>query len=258
MHNLTYAAILAGILLPSGAAAAAHFIPDCAGHAEFANAQVVRVEKNGALVLADGRVVMLEGIRLPGADGAPQPLADLALAALRKMALAGPVTFTTIPPKEDCYDRLRAQAFSENWFQIALLEQGLARAAISPDRNECAPDLYEAEQRGRERHAGLWALSASAPRVPEAMKNATTGSFQVVDGRVTDVAHNGERVFIDFGGNGRHVFSAVIQPEDRSAFRDFDLDGLETHLIRIRGIVQDWRGQPQIALSNPAQIEILN
>jgi endonuclease YncB( thermonuclease family) len=257
MRNLTYAAILAVMCFPSGAIAASQFVPDCAGAVEIANAHVVRVEKNGALVLGDGRAVVLEGIRLPGADGPPRPFADRALAALRQMALAGPVTFTAIPPEKDRYDRIRAQAFGGTWLQMALLEQGLARAAISPDRNECAPDLYEAEQRGRERRAGLWALPANAPRAPESMKG-TGGSFQIVDGRVTNVARNGGRVFIDFGGNGQRVFSAVIQPEDRRAFHDFDLDALEARHIRIRGIVQDFRGQPQIALSNPAQIEVLN
>ena len=90
------------------------------------------------------------------------------------------------------------------------------------------------------------------------MKDASAGSFQIVDGRVTNVAHDGGRTFIDFGSNGQHVFSAVIQPDDRRAFRDFDLVGIETHHIRIRGIVQDYAGHPQIALSNPAQIEIID
>ena len=75
--------------------------------------------------------------------------------------------------------------------------------------------------------------------------------------RVTNVARNDGRVFIDFSSNGQRAFSAVIQQEDRRAFRDFDLEGLEAHHVRIRGIVQNWRGQPQIALSNPAQIEVL-
>ena len=215
------------------------FIPDCAGGVEIAHVHVVRVEKNGALVLADGRAVMLEGIRLAGADG-PQELSDRALAALREMALAGPVTFTAIPPKEDRYDRIRVQAFGDVWFQTALLERGLARVAISPDRNECAPDLYEAEQRAQTRRAGLWALSTSALRVPEAMKNTATGSFQIVQGWVTHVGHSDGRVFIDFGSDGQRVFSAVIEQEDRRAFRGFDLDGLETHHIRIRGLVQDF------------------
>jgi endonuclease YncB( thermonuclease family) len=251
---------------PSGAIAATHFFPDCAGNAEITNAHVARVEKNGALALGDGRVVVLEGIRLPGADRAPESLAGLALSRLREMAMAGPVTFTAIPPKQDRYERMRAQAFGParevrqsnktTWFQVALLEQGLARVAISPDRDECAPDLYEAEQRGREKHAGIWALSANAPRAPEAM-NGTGGSFQIVDGRVTNIGQNGGRMFIDFGSNGQRDFSAVIQPEDRHAFRDFDFEGLEAHRVRIRGLVQEYRGRPQIALSNPAQIEVV-
>jgi micrococcal nuclease len=254
MRNPIYWAILAAIWLPDPAMAA-RFIPDCAGGVEIAHAHVVRVEKNGALVLADGRAVMLEGIRLP--DG-PQELSDRALAALREMVLAGPVTFTAVPPKEDRYDRIRAQAFGDVWFQTALLERGLARVAISPDRNECAPDLYEAEQRAQAKRAGLWALSTSAPRAPEAMTNAATGSFQIVQGWVTHVGHSDGRVFIDFGSDGQRVFSAVIEQEDRRAFRGFDLDGLETHHIRIRGMVQDFHGRPQIELSNPSQIEVLN
>jgi endonuclease YncB( thermonuclease family) len=258
MPNLTYAVILAAIWSPAGAIAATHFIPDCAGQVEIAHAHVVHVDRNGALVLDDGRAIVLEGIRLAGTDAAPQELAARALANLRVMAMAEPITFTAVPPEQDRYGRMRVQAFGGRWLQITLLEQGLARVAISPDRTECAPDLYEAEQRGRARHAGLWAMSDSAPRAPEAMKGAAAGSFQIVEGRVTNVGRNNGLVFIDFGGNGRRVFSAVIQPEDRRAFREFDLEGLATHDVRIRGIVQVHLGQPRIALSNPWQIEILD
>src|ERR1700742_2627329 len=121
MRKLTYGAILAAIWLPLPAMAVPRFIPDCAGPVEIAHVHVVRVEKNGALILDDGRAVMLEGIRL---DGGPDGLSDRALAALRAMALAEPVTFTAVAPKEDRYDRIRAQAFGERWFQTALLEQG--------------------------------------------------------------------------------------------------------------------------------------
>jgi endonuclease YncB( thermonuclease family) len=228
-------------------------IPGCAGAVEISRAQVVRVEKNGVLVLADGRAVVLEGIRLPD-DAA---LKGRALAALRSMTQDRPVTFTATPPKEDRYDRVRAQGFGATWLQTALLEQGLARVAISPDRNECAPDLYEAEARARGSHAGVWASSAYAPRAPQAMKG-TAGTFQLVDGWVTNIGMGGGRIFIDFGSNGQRFFSAVIAPQDRRAFRDFDLEGLRARHIRIRGLVQDFRGRPEIALSNPAQIEVLD
>jgi endonuclease YncB( thermonuclease family) len=256
MRALTYAAILAAMWLPSQAQAA-RVIPDCAGTVEISNATVARVERNGALILSDGRAVMLESIRLPSYD---TPLGQQAFAALHDMALSGPVSFTAVPPKEDRYDRVRAQAFGARWFQTALLEQGLAQVQIAPDRNECAPDLYEAESRARARHAGLWAASGSAPRPPQDVQAPAVGNFQLVEGWVTNVGAGGGRVFIDFGnGTDRGgSFSAVIAPEDRRAFRDFDLGGLQDKHIRIRGMVQSYRGHLEIALSNPAQIELLN
>jgi micrococcal nuclease len=260
-NHLTYWLFWAAMCLPLDAYAAGYsdagYLPDCAGGTEIAHARVARVEQNGALILPDGRAVLLEGIRLPQQGDGPRFLADQALGALRDLALAGPVTFTATAPKEDRYDRIRAQGFGRQWFQVALLEQGLARVAIAPDRNECAPDLYEAEARARAKHAGIWALATYQTRKLEEMKG-TGGTFQVVDGRVTNVSSGGGRVFIDFGSNGQRSFSAIIAPEDRRAFRDFDLDGLTTKHIRIRGTVQDYRGRPEIALSNPSQIEVLN
>jgi micrococcal nuclease len=257
--RLIYWPFWAAMCLPLDAYAANYsdggYLPDCAGSVEIVHARVARVEPNGALILPGGRAVLLEGIRLPLQGDGPRFLADQALAALRDMALAGPVTFTTTPPKEDRYDRIRAQGFGRQWFEVALLERGLARVAIAPDRNECAPDLYEAEDRARAKHAGIWALAAYQTRKPEEMKG-TGGTFQIVDGWVTNVSSGGGRVFIDFGS--QRSFSAIVTPEDRRAFRDFDLDGLTAKHIRIRGTVQDYRGRPEIALSNPSQIEILN
>jgi hypothetical protein len=192
---------------------------------------------------------------LPGRDS--PALAEKALAALRAMAQDSTVNFTVTPPKDDRYDRLRVQGFGRQWLQVALLEQGLARVAISPDRDECAPDLYEAEARARTRHLGIWALIPYRVRAPAEMKG-TIGTFQLVEGQVTNVGQANGRQFIDFDSNGRRIFSAVIAAEDRRAFRDFDLDSLPAHRIRIRGMVQDYRGRSEIGLSNPAQIEILD
>jgi micrococcal nuclease len=258
--RLIYLSILAGIWAQSAVAAT---IPDCAGQVEMRGVHVMRVEKNGALILTDGRAVTLEGIRLAQgeAERGPRFLADQAIAALTQMAQAGTesgrVTFTSTPPKEDRYDRVRAQGFGKDWFQMALLEQGLARVAIAPDRSECAPDFYEAEARARARHAGIWALNEYRVRNPQDLKN-DIGTFQVVEGYITNVGNGSGRVFLDFSSDWQRGFSAVIAPEDKAAFRDFDLDGLQAKHVRIRGTVQDFNGRPEIALSNPAQIEILN
>jgi len=254
ISRLTYAAILAAIWFPrdSYAAREERFIPDCAGPAQIAHARVARVEQDGALTLAAGRSVRLEGIRLAWEGES----AGRARAALSALAQAGTVSFTATAPQRDRYGRLRVQGFGAQWLQAALLEQGLARVWIAPDRSECAPDLYEAEARGRAKRAGLWALPAYRVRAPQDM-NGTAGSFHLVEGRVSHISQFDGRTIVNFSRDGGG-FSALIAPGDRRAFRDFDFDTLSGQRIRVRGTVQDNQGQPVIALSNPYQIERLD
>ena len=113
----------AGLLAGSGAADAAT-VPDCAGPLEITNAHIVRVERtNDVLVLRDGRAIHLEGIRLPhgNQDRAPAVVADQAFDALNAMVRGHTVDVTSVPPKEDRYDRVRGQVFSDDdqWVQTA-------------------------------------------------------------------------------------------------------------------------------------------
>lgn len=256
MRDLVCAVIWASVWLPSWAVAAHASIPNCAGNVEISSAHIVRVEKNGALILQDGRAVLLEGIKLPLGHDDPEELGNRALAALRDMALAGPVTFTAIAPKEDRFDRIRAQAFGQVWFQTALLEQGLARVSLAPDRGECGAQLYDAENRGRAKREGVWALVTNTSA--ESAGSKVMGSVQTFDGWVVNVTRKDARIYVAFGSDGRHIFSAIIQPENRRAFHGFDLNGLEAHRVRIHGVVQDFEGRPQIVLVSPSQIDVLN
>src|SRR5271154_3852268 len=85
MRNLWAAAMLAmAVAAPAYAAGLA----PCAGPVEAKNVHVIRVEKNGDLVLADGRAVRLEGLLLPAGsrDHAPTPFAEQAGAPLGGLA----------------------------------------------------------------------------------------------------------------------------------------------------------------------------
>jgi endonuclease YncB( thermonuclease family) len=256
--RLFHLALFAGFCCAAPAAAQAP--PACAGPVEIATVKVTRVENNGAIVLADGRAVLLEGIRLPrgDADHASRFVADGALAALREMTVGRKPVFTAIRPKEDRYDRVRSQGFvGEAWLQLALLSEGLARVDIAPDRSECAGELYRAERAARAARKGLWDLPAYRVRGPAGMRG-DAGTFQIAEGGVANVGSSDGRSFIDFTVDWRHGLAAVISPDDRKAFRDFDLEGLRGHRIRVRGMVEDMGGRQEIQLSNPAQIEILN
>jgi micrococcal nuclease len=233
--------------------------PDCAGGVEISNAKIVRVEKNGAMILNDGRAAMLEGIRLPLNDGGPALLGDDALNVLRALAMAQPLTLTAIPPKEDRYDRVRVQGFGDVWLQSELLRRGLARVAISPDRAECAGDFYKAEKEARAAGRGLWAVPAFAIRKPDAIAAADEGKFLIVEGKVANGTIHDGRVFLDFSADYAKGFSATIAPEDHANFRHTNPapEDLGGHVVRLRGVVEDFGGRPEISLSNPAQIEFV-
>jgi endonuclease YncB( thermonuclease family) len=241
------------------APAAAAPLPPCAGGVEISRARIVRVEKNGVLVLSDGRALLLEGVRLPmgGADHAPARLADEARATLLSLAREGTVTGTAIPPKQDRYDRVRVQGFSDaGWLQRVLLEQGLARVAISPDRSECAGALYGFEAVARRAGRGLWGASAYRIRTDRDDWRPDVGSFQVIEGRVGRVSDRDGVLALDFGSDGRSGLLVTVTGPDRRNFRD--AGSFTGRRLRVRGIVQSVNGRPVIALANTAQIEVLN
>ena len=259
--NPIYGLILAALW---SSAAAAATIPGCAGGIEISRARVVRVEQNGAMILSDGRALLLEGIRLPlgAADKAPRQFADQARATLLTLARDGLVTGAARAPKQDRYDRVRVQGFTETmWLQRALLEQGLARVSIAPDRRECADQLYAFEAVARNARRGIWANNAYRVRGdrPGDDWRQDIGTFQVIEGRIGRVMLRDDRIVLDFGGDGRTGLLAVVTGDDRRIFRQAgDPMAWEGRRVRIRGVVQQIGGRPQIALGSAAQLELLN
>ena len=239
-------------------------LPSCAGPIEVRDIKVARVEKNGDLVLEDGRAVRPEGLILPAGarDHAPAYLAEQAVATINDFAAGRRVTLSAFYPKEDRYGRLRAQVFFANasdepWLQIALLRRGFARVAMSPDRHECADELYGAEKEARAKRFGIWATDFYAVRAPDNLDDAT-GTFQIVEGRAVSAAVKDGRGYIDFGDDWRRDFKVTISPEDMKRFRDAGVDprtyaGLA---LRVRGFVERLGG-PEIEIASPADIEVV-
>jgi len=254
MRRVLAAAVVFGW---SGALAA----PPCAGDVEIAGARIMRVEHNGVLVMADGRALWLEGVRLPNAaqDRAPQAIADQAFAALNGLAKGQELDAYAIYPKEDRYDRVRSQVVAKDgtWLQLELLKRGLARVSIAPDRGECARELFEAEAAARNAHLGLWADPAYAVRNADNVK-ADVGAFEIVQGVVQAVAVKDGRAYLNFGADWRTDFTVTISPDDMRTFRQMGVDprAYQGKLMRVRGIVE-WLNGPEIGLANPRQAEVL-
>lgn len=253
---------LAGFLLVASADAAP--LPACAPPVEVSAIKVIRVERNGVLVLSDGRAVDVEGILLPadGHDHAPSFLARRAVAVLGDLTREGFATLAVGPPKEDRYGRLRSQVFflrdeTEPWLQAAMLRRGLARVNIAPDRSECAAALYAVEREARAARAGIWALSAYAVRTPETL-GGDTGTFQIVEGDVKSAEVRGGRAYLNFGSDWRTDFTVTISTEDIRTFRHAGVDprSYAGMRVRVRGWIESMNG-PEIEIATPDAIEVL-
>jgi endonuclease YncB( thermonuclease family) len=249
--------------LASAPAWAAGLAP-CAGPVEARNVHVVRVEKNGDLVLADGRAVRLEGLVLPAGarDHAPAWLAEQAIATLRDLANNRDVTLAVFVPKEDRWGRLRAEVFfpqakDESWLQRAMLRRGFARVSIAPDRRECASELYAAEAAARRDRYGIWASGFYDVRKPADL-DGMQGTFQIVEGKVLSTGIKDGRAFLDFGADWRHDFKVTISPDDMKRFRDTGVDPrtYEGLTLRVRGFVEQLGG-PEIEVASPEAVEVV-
>ncbi|HTW36145.1 MAG TPA: thermonuclease family protein [Rhizomicrobium sp.] len=250
-------------MLAAVPACAAGLAP-CAGPVEAKNVHVIRVEKNGDLVLADGRAVRLEGLLLPAGsrDHAPDYLAGQAIAALGDLASNRDVTLAVFVPKEDRYGRLRAQVFfpqtkDEPWLQVAMLRRGFARVSIAPDRRECASELYAAEAYARKKRFGIWGTGFYDVLTPDQL-DGTVGTFQIVEGKVLSTGIKNGRAFLDFGRDWRRDFKVTIAPDDMRRFRDTGVDPrtYEGLTIRVRGFVDEFGG-PEIEVASPEAVEVV-
>jgi hypothetical protein len=240
--------------------------PSCAPPVEVANVPITEVEPNGMLVTNDGRAVKLEGVLLPAGarDHAPQYLQQQALSELSGLVHGHLANLDARPPKQDRYGRLRAQVFIVDdapamWIQTAMLTRGLARVSILPDRAECSAELYAAESTARAQRIGIWTLSDYAVRPASDVPLSDLGTFQIVEGKVTNAALRGGRAYLNFGADWKTDFTVTIAPEDMKAFRDHNIDPATFYagkILRVRGIVEQLNG-PEIEIATPEQIEIV-
>jgi endonuclease YncB( thermonuclease family) len=244
-----------------GADGSAVALPTCAGRVELVGAHFESIDKRtGAIALAGGRIVHLEGIRLPEGvlDRASGDFATTAMNVIAGMAQSGAMMLTATPPKLDRYRRLRAQVFvGQNWLQADLLNRGLARASVAPDRTECASELLAVEAHARQARRGLWASSAYAIRTPQDV-GRDVETFQIVEGTVLNASMKNGRAYLNFGADWRTDFTVTVDPDDMANFRRIGVDptSYAGQTIRVRGWVQ-WRYGPEIEVPNPQGIEVV-
>jgi endonuclease YncB( thermonuclease family) len=226
---------------------------------------VVEIVDGDTLVLADGRQVRLVGIQAPklplGRAGFKAwPLAEEAKAALAGLALGRAVTLGYGGRRIDRHGRALAHLFDEAgvWIQGALIDRGMARIYSFTDNRTLVPEMLARERAARAAGRGIWGLRAYAVRDAAGVP-ANLSGFELVEGRVVDVAIVRKRSYLNFGADWRSDFTVTIAPRTRRLFEAEGIDPLsyQGKLIRVRGWLKSYNG-PLIEATHPEQIEVID
>jgi len=251
----------------AGAGPAFGQVPEC-GLVLGGTAKVISVVDGDTVVLDDDSQVRLVGTQAPklplGRKGfAVWPMAPEARAALSELTLGKNVELRYGGLRTDRHGRRLAHLFvgdQKTWVQGEMVSRGLARTYSFFDNRKCVRQLQAREDQARRDNLGIWQLEYYRLRPSSETKPLLklVNSFQLVEGRVTDVAKVRKRVFLNFGQNFRNDFTAVIAPRDVKRFTggSIDLMSLKGATVRVRGWVESYNG-PAIDITHPEQIEIL-
>ena len=252
------------IVLPLVASVQAAGLPDALEPG--GSGRVVEVIDGDTVVLDDGREVRLVGTQAPklplGRPNFPTwPFAEEAKQALEDLVLGQEVILGYGGQAMDRHGRVLAHLFragDDTWIQGAMLADGMARVYTFPDNRSMIPEMLAQERAARAEERGIWALDYYAVRDAQSLEESAEDTFQVVEGRVVEVASVRDRTYLNFGADYRTDFTIVIDRDGLGAFEDvgFDLEALEGSDVRVRGWIDVYNG-PMIAVTHPEQIEVL-
>lgn len=260
LRAAVFAVVLAGCLAPSAAQATCDL-------KDAGNATIVEILNTESLLLEDGRAIRLVGALAPQTEtrwARAMGLEEKVVDALQAQVLGREVQLRIGERERDRYGRLLTHVYVESggneiWVQEVMISAGMAIAYSFADNRSCVRRLQQAEAKAREAGAGFWEQGVFRVRDATDLEsmNALGYSFQIVEGRVRDVADRSGRVYLNFGEDWRTDFTATIAPSDRDSFEgsQIALTDLEGRKVRVRGWLKQRNG-PMIDVSHPEQIEL--
>jgi endonuclease YncB( thermonuclease family) len=259
MRRLVLLYLIVAMLLAAPATGFAFALP------AQSTASVVEVIDGDTVRLDDDREVRLVGIQAPklplGRRGFTEwPLAGAAQAELAALTAGKRVALHYGGAGEDRHGRLLAHLTTGDgalWVQGEMLKAGLARVYSFPDNRALVADMLALEREARAARRGIWANGYYRIRKPEETPRDIE-TFQIVEGRVLQVAMTRDRSYLNFGPDYRTDFTVAIARRDLKLFeRSLDVTTLEGKTVRVRGWLKSING-PMIEATHPEQIEVLN
>ncbi len=235
----------------------------------------------------DGDTFIIEGgysVRILGidADERGYPCYEEAKNRLEELVLSKEVILEKGMEDKDKWCRyLRYVFINGRNISEELVKEGLAVARFSSDSEKYEKEIREAEKYARTNKIGCkWSPQTSQNKneIKEAkckrLKEESIGLKVVyacdaknyfgkeiiVEGKIVDTYRSKTNtIFLDFENfYPKQCFTGVIFSSDQYKFIPNPEKYYLNQIVRIKGIIKEYKGQPEIILKDPSQIEICN
>jgi micrococcal nuclease len=234
--------------------------------------KVTEVIDGDTFKTADGRTVRLLGINAPEIN---EPGADIAKTGLALMILDKEVSLKKDVTDKDDYGRILRYVFIDGLFVNAeLIAMGYVETRFFPPDTFYREKFEDLEKIAVRNSRGLWAFAvfqrpdttATITEVAEALTSDIIswrdaaqyyGQIKTVEGKIVASNNTGKVCFLNFHKDWKKYFTAVIFSSDFNKFPARPEDHYLNRNVRVRGLIKEYKGKPEIILKGPAQIDII-
>lgn len=221
---------------------------------------VTKVIDGDTILLEGGKVLRILGI---DADEKGYPCFEESKRRLESILLNKKVKIERGKKSMDQYGRCLGYVFLNGKnIGLSLVQEGLAVCRGSKENIKYEKECEKAEKEARESQRGCkWAkVDFSSEKIIHACEaKKYYGEEKVVEGRVADVyLSKNNNLFLNL--EKRYPYQCLSVVIFSSYLKNFSSDFKERILgkkIRIKGLIKKYKGKPEIIVSHPNQIEIL-
>lgn len=242
-------------VLAFGAGTPARAVPPECRTVPLPAAALTAVSPRGELSFTSGARGVLDGLRWPEAP-------DLAGAAAAWLEThrGAPLTLTA-RGETDRWGRAHLDALAaDGTVDLAggLVEAGLAVVDAGERDSLCRPGLLALEAGSRAAGRGLWREAEEKAEDGAALRTRL-GRFVVARGRILWVGERARRTYLDFARRGADGLTVTLSKRTWRQVQERGLSAatLRGRLVRVRGIVELWRG-PTLDVASADMIEVLD
>ena len=217
---------------------------------------VKEVIDGDSLRLANGKEVRLLGIDAPEYN---HPGGDMARDFLEKLVLNKGIRLVSDTEDRDKYGRLLRYVYAGDTFVNGeMLAKGYAFTMLYSSSQEYKNKLLALENEARRAKHGLWAFYPGTETVSWQDAPAYIGRRATVEGKVVRSYNSGKACFLNFHEDFKTHFSRVIFSQDFSKFPSPPEKLYLNKNVRVTGLVKLYKGAPEIVVTGPEQIKVVD